>query len=124
MQEHLSVGAKLIEAKASLQYGEWGRLVKLLPFGNNTAQRLMSISDDPRLANTAHGPLLPTSWRSLYELTKLDDDQWALAKEGGLIRPDLERAIEEKIDEQAEFSGWWRENVSTNKGGDRRSDNL
>jgi hypothetical protein len=30
-------------------------------------------SVDPRLSDATHGPLLPPSWRTLYELTKLDD---------------------------------------------------
>ena len=34
---------------------------------------LMAIAADPRLRNPNHGSLLPPSWRSLYELTRLDD---------------------------------------------------
>ena len=44
-----------------------------LPFSASTARRLMAISEDMRLSNPAHGQLLPQSWRTLYELTKLDD---------------------------------------------------
>ena len=36
----------------------------------------MSIANDERLLNTTHGSLLPASWRTLDELTKLDDDQF------------------------------------------------
>ena len=42
-----------------------------LPFGKRTAQRLMAIASDQRLSNTTHVSLLPASWQTLYELTKL-----------------------------------------------------
>jgi hypothetical protein len=39
---------------------------------HKTAQRLMKITRHSILANGAHGHLLPPSWRTLYEMTKLD----------------------------------------------------
>jgi hypothetical protein len=39
-----------------------------------TAQMLMAVARHSVLSNTAHGRLLPPSWRTLYELTKLDND--------------------------------------------------
>ena len=36
--------------------------------------------------------------------------------------PLLETAVDHKMAEQEEFVRWWRENVTKNKGGDRRSD--
>jgi len=57
-----------------LKHGEWLEMIRHdLPFAENTAQRLIKIADDDRLANTAHAPLLPASRETLYELTKLDD---------------------------------------------------
>jgi hypothetical protein len=50
-----------------------------LPFSRQTAFRLMSIAGGSRLTNVAHGQHLPPSWRTLYELTKLDDGQWQYA---------------------------------------------
>lgn len=38
--------------------------------------------------------------------------------------PTLERAVDEKIEEQAEFVQWWSENVSANHGGNRKSRDL
>ncbi len=46
----------------------------------------MSIGADSRLSNTKHVSLLPASWGSLYELTKLDDGQWALAEGASALR--------------------------------------
>jgi hypothetical protein len=45
-----------------------------LPFSERTAQRLMSIASDPRLSNPTHVSVLPNSWGTLYELTKLTDE--------------------------------------------------
>ena len=43
-----------------------------LPFGDRTARRLMAIARDPRISNRTHASLLPPSWMTLFELTKLD----------------------------------------------------
>jgi phage N-6-adenine-methyltransferase len=37
--------------------------------------------------------------------------------------PLLERAVDEKIEQQREFVGWWETIVTPNKGGDRKSEN-
>ena len=44
-----------------------------LPFGDRTAQMLMRVANDSRLSNPKHVSLLPNSWMTLYEITKLDD---------------------------------------------------
>jgi hypothetical protein len=59
------------------------------PFGPRTAQMLMKIAKDKRIAN--HGSLLPPSWRTLYDLTRLTVEQFDHLLEAGIIRPDLER---------------------------------
>ncbi len=41
-----------------------------------TAQRLMIVARDVRLVDPTHASLLPPHWRTLYELTKLDSDQF------------------------------------------------
>lgn len=38
-----------------------------------TAQRFMAIASHPVLSKAAHGQLLPPSWRTLYELTKVHE---------------------------------------------------
>lgn len=47
-----------------------------LPFGERTAQILMKISRDERLRKANHDSLLPNSWMTLYELTKLEDSEF------------------------------------------------
>lgn len=77
----LNVGRELIRAKEKCEHGEFLRLFKgsenavskPVPFGVAAAERLMRVASHPVLSNSAHGPILPQSWRTLYELTKLDD---------------------------------------------------
>lgn len=92
VQGVVAVGAALIEARRELQHGEFGRLFDgMVPFTERTAQRLMAIARTPQLANPTHASLLPQSWGTLYELSRLDDDAWALALKEGRITPDLQR---------------------------------
>jgi hypothetical protein len=81
-----TIGRLLIEAKAALPHGEWGRLtgettktgIGLLPFSARAAQMFMAIARDERMGSPNHGSdlPLPLSWRTQYELTKLTDEQW------------------------------------------------
>jgi hypothetical protein len=63
----------LIEAKGKVEHGDWLKLVEELPFGERRAQRLMEIARHPILSNPTHGSFLPPSWRTLYELSRLDE---------------------------------------------------
>lgn len=70
-------------------------LAPLLTFSQGTLSMLNNIGADERLYK--HVYKLPQSWGTLYELTKLTDEQWALAETTGgkggqpLLRPDVER---------------------------------
>ena len=78
-------GRLLIAAKDALDHGEFTKMVERdLPFGKRTAQRLMAIARDTRLTNPTHASLLPQSWMTLYELTRLSDDYFATAIADGL----------------------------------------
>jgi hypothetical protein len=94
----IDVGRLLGEAKVSLPHGAFGSMIENdLPFSASTAQRLMAIARDPRLSNPAHVQLLPASWGTLYELTKLSDEEFAEAIENNIIRPDMLRGEAELI---------------------------
>jgi hypothetical protein len=83
-------GRLLGEAKDALdQHGEWLPMVRRLPFSEDTAQRLMAIARDQRLAE--HVRLLPPSWGTLYQLSRLDDATFAKAIEAGDIHSEMER---------------------------------
>lgn len=62
-----------------------------LPFTASKAQRLMKIASDPRLSKAAHGLHLPDSWRTLCELTKLDEETFDRAVSAGAIHPEMTR---------------------------------
>jgi phage N-6-adenine-methyltransferase len=86
------VGQLLLAAKDELPHGSFEDMVESkLPFGSRTARRLMSIARDVRLSDRTHGSVLPTSWRTLYELTKLSDETFEAGINRGIIRPDMER---------------------------------
>lgn len=87
----LLAGRLLSEAKEALAHGQWLDMIEELAFGSRTAQRLMQISADPRLANSTHASHLPPHWATLYELTRLDDAQFDGALASGTIKPDMQR---------------------------------
>lgn len=88
----IECGRLLIEAKSKLQHGEWLHLIDSdLPFKVNTAQRLMKIANDERITNATHAPYLPRSRETLYELTKLSDDDFKQKIADGTINPDMQR---------------------------------
>ena len=91
-------GRWLIDAKADLEHGEFEEMIENdLPFSRGTAERLMLVASDRRLRKAAHGPHLPTSWRTLYEITKLSDKQLERGIKKKIIRPDMERKDVEKL---------------------------
>jgi Protein of unknown function (DUF3102) len=88
------VGRLLIRAKDSLQHGQFESMIEgSLPFGSRTARMLMSIANDSRLTDRNHGSVLPCSWRTLYELTKLSDSEFKKGIKSGVICPDMERKV-------------------------------
>lgn len=108
----IATGEQLIEAKEDLKgyKGEWAKLCDQLPFSDRTAQMLMKIANTPRLTDPKHVSVLPPSWGTLYELTKLDDKTFKQAMAKGTINPEMERKDAEallgkskpKIDRDAE----------------------
>jgi hypothetical protein len=83
-------GRVLIEAKEELAHGSFEATIKR-HFDIRTAQCLMKITRHPVLSNANHGSLLPPSWRTLYELTKLPDDVLLAKLKDGTISPKFER---------------------------------
>jgi hypothetical protein len=87
----VTTGTLLNEAKANVDHGDWLKLVEELPFGEDTAQRLMAIARHPVISNTEHVRDLPPSWGTLYQLTRLPDDVLLARIEDHSIHPDMER---------------------------------
>src|SRR6266478_5511075 len=92
IEAFIETGRRLIDARKELAHGEFLAMIKNdLPFGEDTAERLIKIARDPRLSNSAHGRILPPSWRTLFELTKLNDEQFDRLVAAGVIRADMHR---------------------------------
>jgi hypothetical protein len=67
----IETGKLLCAAKKDVAHGEWLKMFageKRLPFGDETARRLMVIAIHPILSNPTYRWDLPPSWRALYEL--------------------------------------------------------
>jgi hypothetical protein len=70
-------GQLLIEGKADLEHGEFLDMVtRDLPFSISTAERLMKIATDQRLAVQERNQL-PARWTLLHAMSQLDDDEFA-----------------------------------------------
>jgi len=92
----IKVGRTLIDAKQALPHGDFMAMIETdLPFGPSTAERLMKIAADKRIS--AHGPNLPTRWRTVYELTKLDDETFEQGIASGEINPQMQRQAAKRI---------------------------
>lgn len=90
VQGLLEAGRLIAEAKAILPHGEFLAMVERdLRFGKRTAQMLMKVGADERFAK--HASLLPPSWTTLLELTKLPDERFEAMLASGEIHPEMER---------------------------------
>jgi len=89
----LKTGRLLIAAKADPKMaGHYEAMVeKDLPFGPRTARMWVSIARDERLTDRKHVSVLPPSWGTLYQLSRLTDEDFEARLAAGDIKPDLER---------------------------------
>lgn len=89
----IEIGQLLVQAKAAIGRAEWLKLVETdLRFGARTAQKLMAIAENPVISNAKHVPLLPVSWGTLSELTKLPEEKLRSSIADGTINPKMERS--------------------------------
>jgi N6-adenosine-specific RNA methylase IME4 len=87
----VAAGREFIEAKASVDHGEFGRLAELLGMDRTTVFRFMAVAGHAVTGNVAHAQHLPASWYALYELTKLQAPALEAAIESGEVTPAMER---------------------------------
>ena len=86
----IETGKLITAAKRALPHGQFEAMVERdLLFGPRTARMLMCIAADRRIGTC--GSALPPSWRTLYELTRLDDDTFAAAVASGSINAEMQR---------------------------------
>jgi hypothetical protein len=90
-QRFLLIGRYLVRAKKTLPHGEYEKMITQdLPFSIQVAHQLKSVADavdSGRFAETE----LPVSYSAVYQLTTLNDDELRLAKERGLLSPNVSR---------------------------------
>ena len=89
----IDVGKLLLGAKAALPHGRFGAMVEgeKVPFGWQAANKLMATAQHAVLTNSAHVRNLPSSWRTLYELTRAPDEAIRGWLTDGTIHPEMER---------------------------------
>lgn len=96
VEQVVAAGDLLVAAKAKLDHGEFGDMIEAdLPFGGRTARRLMAIAEDPwirdQISNRTHESVLPASWMTLYEITRLPPERRDELVAGGVINPTMQR---------------------------------
>src|SRR5262245_10866946 len=101
----IAAGRNLVEAHDDLGRGEWLPLLKRVGIGERTAQRLMFIANNLRLANPTHVSHLPPCWGTLYELTKLAPDVLEAKIIEGMITPEITRAEVARLAKVARVKG-------------------
>jgi hypothetical protein len=68
----IETGQLLNEAKEVLEHGSFESMVQSkLPFTPRTAEMFMQIAKHPVISNPKHVSLLPPSWGTLYQITRL-----------------------------------------------------
>ncbi len=88
----IETGRLLIAAKADLDHGEFIPMVEEdLRMSRVTSSRLMEIASHHIVSNVSHGILLPPSWRTLWELTRVPDKALEKALGDGTIYPEITR---------------------------------
>ena len=89
----IHVGQLLAQAKQALPHGQFQRMVETdLPFGPRAARQLMQVARHPALTKRKHASALPASWYTLYQLSRLPEDQLQRAIRAGDVRADMSRA--------------------------------
>lgn len=90
VQGVIEAGRLLAQAKAELSADFYKQMIEQhLPFVRRTADRLIAISQDERIAT--HASLMPPSWTTMYELTRLDDEAFTARIDDGTINAEMER---------------------------------
>jgi Protein of unknown function (DUF3102) len=87
----IELGQNLIETKAVLKHGQWQLMFEKneLPFSLSFAERYMKIASDKKLKKSASLQNLPAAVSTLYELSRLSDDEFGQAEAAGIINSEM-----------------------------------
>ncbi|MDR3517461.1 MAG: hypothetical protein P4M00_16780 [Azospirillaceae bacterium] len=90
-EKFLVIGRYLLKAKATLPHGDYESMIDSdLPFGRKTAFQIRAAAeaiDSRRLLPEE----APPSYATVYALASLSDEQLAMARARGLVRPTISR---------------------------------
>ncbi len=86
----LQVCNELNDAKENLEKDVFERLLKQLPFGKRTAERLLSIGRNDLIST--HIKAMPPSWGTLYEISTLENEELEQAVTTNIINPTVTKA--------------------------------
>ncbi len=87
----IHTGRELILAKEELPHGDFLDLVESLGLRPRTAQKFMAIARHELLGNATPGTHLPTSWTTLFELSRAPSELLEQAFADGEVTPDMSR---------------------------------
>jgi hypothetical protein len=88
----VAAGEHLTEARRQIKHGEWEAWCReQVGISPATGTMLMALPKHEAISNPYHGKDLPPSWRTLYELSRLEPPLLIAAIEAGDIHPEMER---------------------------------
>jgi len=89
----VEAGQALEEASVSLPRSEYLKLLRDdVRLGQRAAEMLRAVGKHPVLSDPANHGSLPSSWRTLYELTKMPSEELLRQLKDGTINPETERS--------------------------------
>jgi hypothetical protein len=92
----IEAGRILREAREKLPRGRFVPWVKeRLGRTRRTADVLIAIAEDPRIEN--HSSQMPASWRTLYDISRLGDEEFYRLLADGTINPDMQRSGSQQL---------------------------
>ena len=78
------------------------------PFGQRTAEMLMEIAGHSILSNPKFFSNLPPSWGTLYEMTRIPEQELEKLIENGTINADIRRRDVEAIADEIRGEGFYK----------------
>jgi hypothetical protein len=93
----IAAGRHLIQARCQLGRGRFGDMLRIVRMHERTAERLMRIAESPVLTSPDYAAHLPTSMRTLAELTRFPSPILEGYLQNGTINVATERADVEKL---------------------------
>lgn len=89
LEEMLTAGKNLLEAKGRLPAAAFNKMVKDLSLSNRNSRRLRQVASHPEISSGEWNDFLPPVLRPLSELARLTPEQFRKHMHAGHITPDL-----------------------------------